>query len=250
MRVLVLAAGRLTGPCRSASTPSQILHLGTQNRALIRGRSGTAKETRRTSTRRSSTGEMIMSGAIPFDVKFVPAGTGSAVWDDPYVDQLIHRFMPHDRKHGPMLGVLQMGAARPTPGVLRNLVVTVGEDVKAGRYGSFSWFICSEDEDTRSVIGDVAASRNVALFVCSSSEDLEDAEPVGVLTAKDRETLRLVSQAGGTVTALDLAEQVNIEKTAAGNRLVSLQRKGYLQRVEQPHPAGDLFVDPRSVHLT
>ncbi len=62
--------------------------------------------------------------------------------------------------------------------------------------------------------------------------------------------MRLVSQAGGTVTALSLAEQVNIEKTAAGNRLVSLQKKGYLQRVEQPHPAGDLFVDPRSVHLT
>ena len=81
------------------------------------------------------------SGAIPFDVKFVPAGTGSAVWDDPYVDQLIHRFMPHDRKHGPMLGILHMGAARPTPGVLRNLVVTVGEDVKAGRYGNFSLFI-------------------------------------------------------------------------------------------------------------
>ncbi len=124
------------------------------------------------------------------------------------------------------------------------VVLCSGEDVKAGRYGNFSLFICSEDEDTRSVIGDVAASRNVALFVCSSSADLKDAEPVGVLTAKDRETLHLVSQAGGTVTALSLAEQVNIEKTAAGNRLVTLQKKGYLQRVEQPHPAGDLFVDP------
>ncbi len=71
-----------------------------------------------------------------------------------------------------MLGVLHMGAARPTPGVLRNLVVTVGEDVKAGRYGSrFSLFISSEDEDTRSVIGDVAAARNVALFVSSSATD-------------------------------------------------------------------------------
>ena len=191
-----------------------------------------------------------MSEEIQFDVRFVPAGTGSAVWDDPHVDQLIHRFMPHDRNHGPMLGVLHMGAARPTPRVLRNLVVTVGEDVKAGRYGScFSLFISSEDEDTRSVIGDVAASRNVALFVCCSLDDLEDAEPVGVLTARDRETLELVLKAGGTATAQSLAEQVNIEKTAAGNRLVSLHKKGYLQRVEQPHPAGDFFVDPRSVEL-
>ncbi|WP_428274376.1 hypothetical protein [Candidatus Palauibacter sp.] len=189
-----------------------------------------------------------MSQAISFDVRFVPAGTGSAVWDDPHVDQLIRRFMPHDRDHGPMLGVLHMGAARPTPGVLRNLVVTVGEDVKAGRYGRcFSLFISSEDEDTRSVIGDVAASRNVALFVCSSFDDIEDAEPVGALTARDRETLTLVLEAGGTATALSFAEQVSIEKTAAGNRLASLHKKGYLQRVERPHPAGDLFVDPRSV---
>ena len=192
-----------------------------------------------------------MSEALPFDVQFVPAGTGPTVLDDrPYVDQLIHGFMPHDRNHGPRLGVLQIGATRPTPGVLRNLVVTVGEDVKAGRYGSFSLFICSENEDTRSVIGDVAASKNVAMFVCSSSHNLDNAEPVGVITAKDRETLRLVLQAGGTVTALEFADQVNIEKTAAGNRLVSLHKKGYLQRVEQPHPAGDLFVDPRSVRLT
>lgn len=191
-----------------------------------------------------------MSKPIPFDIRFVPAGTGSAVWDDPHVDQLIHRFMPPDRNHGPMLGVLHMGATRPTPGVLRNLVVTVGEDVKAGRYGNcFSLFISSEDEDTRSVIGDVAASRNVALFVCSSFDDLDDAEPVGVLTARDRETLNLVSEAGGTATALSLAEQVSIGKTAAGNRLASLHRKGYLQRVVQPHPAGDLFADPRSVRV-
>ena len=191
-----------------------------------------------------------MSDTIHFDVKFVPVGTGSVVWDDPYADQLIHRFMPPDRRHGPMLGVLHMGAVRPTPGVLRNMVVTVGEDVKAGRYGDFTLFICSEDEDTRSVIGDIAASKNVAMFVSSSSNDLEHAEPVGVLTAKDHETLRLVSEAGGTVTALGFADRVGIEKTAAGNRLVSLNKKGYLQRVGRPHPAGDLFVDPRSVHLS
>ena len=57
-----------------------------------------------------------------------------------------------------MLGILQFGAIRPTPAILRNMVVTVGEDVKAGRYGDFSLFVCSEDEDTRNVIGDIAAA--------------------------------------------------------------------------------------------
>ena len=188
-----------------------------------------------------------MSDAVNFDVKFVPAGTGPAVWDDPYADQVVHRFMPPERKHPPMLGVIHMDAVRPTPMVLRNVVVTPAEDVKAGRYGSCSLFICSQDEDTRSVIGDIAASQNVAVFLCSAYSDLEYAEPVGVLTAKEHETLGLVFEAGGTVNALDLTKRIGIEKTAASNRLVSLQKKGFVLRVERPHPAGDLFVDPRSL---
>ena len=35
-----------------------------------------------------------MSVPIHFDVKFVPAGTGSVVWDDPYADQVVQKFMP------------------------------------------------------------------------------------------------------------------------------------------------------------
>lgn len=188
-----------------------------------------------------------MSDAVNFDVKFVPAGTGPAVWDNPYADQVVHRFMPPERKHPPRLGIIYLDAVRPTPAVLRKVVVTLAEDVKAGRYGSCSLFICSQDEDTRSVIGDIAASQNVAGFLCSTYADLEYADPIGVLTAKDHETLGLVFEAGGTVNALGLAKQVGIEKTAAGNRLVSLQKKGFVQRVERPHPAGDLFIDPRTL---
>lgn len=190
-----------------------------------------------------------MSDPVQFDVKFVPAVTGPVVWDNPHANQVVQKFMPPDRQRRPTLGILQFGAARPTPGVLRNMVVTVGEDVKAGKYGGCTLFFCSEDEDTRNVIGDIAASSNVAAFVCSSLTDLQHAEPLGVLTAREHETLDLVSEAGGTVTALTFADHVGIEKTAAGNRLVALQKKGYLQRVERPHPAGDLFVDPRSVQL-
>ena len=190
-----------------------------------------------------------MSNNLHFDIRFVPAGTGAGVWDHPCADQLVQRFMPPYRRHGPMLGFLQFGAVRPTPAVLRNMVMTVGEDVKAGRYGDFSLFVCSEDKDTRRVVGDMATSHNIAMFVCTSSSELADAEPVGALTARDAETLELVAETGGTVSAESLASRIGIRKTAAGNRLVSLQKKGYLQRVKRPHPEGDLFVDPRSVHI-
>ena len=185
--------------------------------------------------------------SLQFALRFVPAGTGSAVWDNPHAKQVIGRFMPPGRQHGPMIGVLLLDAVRPTPGVMRNVVVGIGEDVRAGRYGSFTFFVSCNDDATRSVIHDIALATDTPLFVCSSPTMLENAEPAGQLTAKDRETLVLVYKAGGTVTAAELATQLAIEQTTAGNRLVALHRKGYLQRVERPHPVGDLFVDPRTV---
>lgn len=186
---------------------------------------------------------------LNFEVKIIPAGTGSAVWDDPHADQVIQRFMPHDQHHGPMVGILHLGAVRPTPGVLRDVVVGVGQDVRAGRYGDFAFVISSEDEPTRRVISDVAAAHDLAIFVSSSPTDLQHAEPVGSLTERDRETMKLVLLVGGTVSASQLAEQLGIEQTTAGNRLVALQKKGFLQRVKRPHPIGDLFWDPRSVRF-
>jgi len=190
---------------------------------------------------------------ITFDVRFVNAGTGSAVWDDPDAkgswNRVIERVMPRDRRHGPMIGILDLAGLRPTPVVLRDVIVAIGEDVRAGRYGNFTFVVSSEDDATRSIVSDIASAREVALFVSSSPRHLEQAEPVGDLTVKDRETLGLVLQAGGTVTAAELAEQLAIPQTTAGNRLIALNKKGYLLRVERPHPVGDQFFDVRSVRL-
>jgi hypothetical protein len=186
---------------------------------------------------------------VHFEVRFVPAGTGSAVWDDPHPAGLLRKFMPPGKQHGPMVGIVHFGQARPTPAVVREVVVSLGEDVKAGKYGSFTLFVSSEDEATRSIIGDVAAAKDVALFLCSSAAEFQEAEPAGALTARDRETLNLVLSAGGTVSVAQIASRAGIEQTTAGNRLVSLHRKGYLQRIERPHPVGDLFVDPRSLRI-
>ena len=183
-------------------------------------------------------------------MKFIPAGTGSVVWDDPHADNIIQRFMPPDRKHGPMIGILYLGGLRTTPGDMTDDVKGIGEDNRAGRYGNFTFVVSAEDGATRSIVSDIAAAQDLAIFVSSSPTDLQHAEPVGVLTAKDRETLSFVFNVGGTVTATDFAAQLGIEQTTAGNRLTVLHRKGYLQRIERPHPFGDQFVDPRSVRFT
>ena len=189
-----------------------------------------------------------MSDKVNFDVRLVPAGTGSVVWDSPSAMGVINRFMPQDRALDPMVGILYISKLRPTPTVLKDAVVSVGEDVRAGRYGNFSFFVSSEDDATRQVIGDIAASQNVAVYLTSSLRDFSQAEPAGKLTLNDLETLNLVQGVGGTVTVVDFALQVEMEKTAAGNRLSSLHQKGYLHRVQRPHPAGDLYVDPRSLN--
>jgi hypothetical protein len=186
---------------------------------------------------------------IRFEVKFVPVGTGLMVWDHPNADQVVQRFMPRDRQHGPMIGILHLGAIRPTPGALRDVIITIGEDVRAGRYGDFSFVVSSEDDPTRRAVSDIASSQSLAIFVTSSPTHLEKAEAVGALTANERETLGLVMNVGGTVTATELATRLGVEQTTAGNRLIALNKKGYLQRLERPHPFGDQFMDPRSVRF-
>lgn len=192
-----------------------------------------------------------MSQRVQFGIRFVPvvAMDTSYVWDDADASDWIHQFMPHDRTSDPTLGILDIGKLRPTPHVLNDVVVVVGEDIKAGRYGALTFFICSEDEHTREIIRDVASSRNIALFLSSSSRDLGNAEPGGALSLTDSETLGVVKAMGGTVTAVEFASGVGIKENAAGNRLASLHRKGYLQRKARPHPTGDLFIDSRTVQL-
>jgi len=193
--------------------------------------------------------------SIHFEVRMMPAGTGLGVWDNPHAHSVVQRwFMPRDRQHGPMIGILNLGDLHPAPNVLRDVIVTIGKDVQAGRYGNFTFMVSSNDDATRTVVSDIASGQNLPIFVGpivvgSSMTHLEQAEPVGDLTAKERETLSLVLRAGGTVTVAELAQQVGIEQTTAGNRLISLHKKGYLQRIERPHPVGDQFVDPRSVRF-
>ena len=186
---------------------------------------------------------------ISFEVKFVPVGTGYGVWDDPHGENLVQSFMPLQRNHGPMIGILYLGQVRPAPSILKHVIVAIGEDVRAGRYGNFGFIVSSEDGATRSVVKDIAVAQDLPIFVTSSVADLQRAEPVGALTPRDRETLNCVLIGGGTMTVTEFAEQLDIEQTTAGNRLIGLAKKGYLQRVERPHPAGDQFVDPRSIRF-
>ena len=80
--------------------------------------------------------------------------------------------------------------------------------------------------------------------------DLQQATPIGSLTSTEISTLDTVVMLGGHVTASALAETAGIRPSAATNRLVNLDREGYLLRQPRGRRDGDLYIEPRSATAT
>lgn len=134
----------------------------------------------------------------------------------------------------------------PAAGVLIELVVPLVQDARSGRLGPVAVVICSSDEGVRDTLRALAYQYRLALFVAPSVEQLGEAEPVGDLTETDLETLETLRRLGGRVTVASFATETGLGAPAATNRLVNLQQKGYLQRVDRARRAGVVYLDPRA----
>ena len=123
---------------------------------------------------------------VHFEVRFVNAGTGSAVWDDPDTtgswNRVIQRVMPQDRRHGPMIGILDLAKLRPTPVVIRDVIVSIGEDVRAGRYGNFTFVVSSEDDASQP---QPSVQSSVPAWVARSVSAIGAILPVGLFADSD-----------------------------------------------------------------
>ncbi|HEY2053442.1 MAG TPA: MarR family transcriptional regulator [Solirubrobacterales bacterium] len=96
--------------------------------------------------------------------------------------------------------------------------------------------------------GLLAREHQVPVFLASSSEpvEVEEASPAGDLTQAEAETLNQLRQLGGVATVSRLADVMHLEPSATTNRLVNVERKGYVHRVKRGRKEGDLFIDPRT----
>ena len=74
--------------------------------------------------------------------------------------------------------------------------------------------------------------------------------PAGDLTRADFETLEELGSSGSVTTVSSLAGAFGLQPTAANNRLVNVERKGFVLRVRRGRDEGDLFVDPRVPFMT
>lgn len=141
--------------------------------------------------------------------------------------------------------ILDLSGKLLTPASLAELVVPIGQRVRGGAYGDLRIVVVTSDRHVRMMIGLLAREHGFPMFVADSMEDVDRAEPVGDLTRGEAETFDDLGKFGGMVTIANYAKASGLETTAANNRLVNLERKGFVFRVHRPRTEGDLFVDPR-----
>ena len=110
--------------------------------------------------------------------------------------------------------------------------------------------VATPDQAVRKMSAYLAREYQFPLFLASSLETVSEAMPAGDLTGADFETLEGLRASGSVTTVSSLASAFGLQPSAANNRLVNVERKGYVLRVSRGRDEGDLFVDPRVPFMT
>jgi hypothetical protein len=189
-----------------------------------------------------------MAVAVPTRRVYVLA-TGGGILDDPtQAAELRDRELPPSALPGPTTIVLDLADLRPTPRALKELIVPLGQRMRGGVYGDMKLVVAGAGEADEEVINLLAEKYDFPLFLArtSSSEDVEAARPAGDLTSSEVETLDKLRDAGGGATVAGLAGVFGLGATAVNNRLLNLERKGYVYRLRRSKRSGDLYIDPRA----
>jgi len=131
-----------------------------------------------------------------------------------------------------------------SPSALMEMIVPLGQALRSGAYGSAALVVISSDDGTIEFLEALAQNHQLPIFLSSSpAAPLREARPIGALTNAEMQTYGLIRSAGGEVTSSRVAELAGIEVNAAVNRLSSLSKKGYVQRISRSRREGDGFVD-------
>lgn len=180
-------------------------------------------------------------------VRVIFPGTSGGVWTD-RAEAARYRdlFFPPTVASEWTIGVLDLTGMLPTPGVLQDLLLPLAQRVRGGMYGQLVLVVRTHDAGVADFLRYLSKEYSLPMFLSPAFEALSSAQPIGALTSTEHTTLNVLAGMGGAVTASQLAQAVNIEPTAAGNRLVGLASKGFLHRLPSQHSRADLFVDFRA----
>ena len=151
---------------------------------------------------------------------------------------------------GPQVLALDLAGSAFTPSALQELILPLAQRIRGGEYGTVRLIISTSDPGVRDSIRYMAQAHQLPLYLSPSSSRLWEGTPVGDLTKTARDTLDTVIALGGRVTASRLAATEGIGPSAATNRLVNLDREGYLVRQGRGRREGDIYIEPRSMTAT
>ena len=146
--------------------------------------------------------------------------------------------------------VLDLAGVTFTPASLQELILPLAQRIRGGEHGTVRLIISTTDPGVSDFIRYMAQAHQLPLYVSPSPFNLEEGTPVGDLTQTERNTLDTVIVLGGQVTVSRLAVTEDIKPSAAANRLVKLEREGYLVRQPRGRREGDVFIEPRSATST
>jgi hypothetical protein len=146
--------------------------------------------------------------------------------------------------------VLDLTGKLLSPSALKEWIVPLGQRIRGGLYGDAKLVVATSDPAVQEMCALLARRYQIPLFLAASRDDVLDAVPAGDLTEADVATLEELRSSGSVMTASALASAVGLQPTAANNRLVNIERKGFVLRVKRGRDEGDLFVDPRVPYMT
>ncbi len=166
-------------------------------------------------------------------------GAPTAKWLDP--------FAPSEQ---PATLILDLSYNAPLAGALEDAIVSIARKTQNGEYGRARLVVCTPDPRLQNVLKGLALLQGLSFFIASSPATIHSAQPAAPVTVTELQSLQILQSLGGVASSTVFAENVGIELTAAGNRLVSLERQGYLHRIKRPGREGDLYLDPRAVEIS
>jgi hypothetical protein len=177
------------------------------------------------------------------EVRVITLGTGEYIWNDRSGASFLRdRYFPPTAVDRPTIAVLEIGA-EPTMGTLKEFLVPLAQRIRGGAYGQLFLVVRTQDDDVAEFVRYLSREYDLAMFISSAGPE-EGATPAGDLSSTEEATIAALRSLGGASTPPQLAQAIGIESTAAGNRLVNLERKGYVYRIGRARRQGDLFIDP------
>ena len=184
----------------------------------------------------------VFGGSSNSDLRLLTDRKGAALYRDLVSTWLIP-------SESPQVLVLDLAGVSFTPSALQELILPLAQRIRGGEHGTVRLVISTTNSDVRDFIRYMSQAHQLPLYLSHSpsSSDLREAIPVGALTNTERNTLETILALGGQVTASKLAAAEGIRPSAAANRLVNLDREGYLVRRQRGRREGDLYIELRSV---